>query len=483
MVDRIGVRARLGLVLVGAAALGAAGSAWAAGTKVPNGDELKGLVEKLYNGSVPTEDTAGREKVFLAIDKILQKDSKKNVAIKTPDFWVEAIQEGRFTGGPRKAGKLKGPFSEDIDITLRDAKPDDKPKKAKFWYRAGALVNPTKPAPLLVSILEKDADPKAYIEGTWAADDDFQKNWVLVAMAESDDFPVTKDPYLILQPFRQALDRFNTDANRWYIEGVGKTCPGVQAAASQFLSNRLAGMILRGPAAAVTSVNTALYPTVVVHGKTDAAGTGGAAVFAAYQKIDPTANTEVLLDDVNTMSAKNDQLIAWIASHAKRVMPSSYSFVTTISETGEGENWTGSINIVSPAKRGQPTKVTVKYIRDDPVNKLPNTVDIQCENLDKFWLYMNDDLLDLDKEVAVFVNGTQIAKKVFDRDMRQMFWIADNECEWGRVFPAIFRCVVPSKIVAPTAPPAGPDPNGPKPPDNGPPANPPTNPPAPANPK
>ena len=468
MSNRIGLRTSLGLALVGATALWAAGSASAGGAKVPNGDAIKSKVEKLYNGAIPPDDNAGREKAFVEIDKILQKDAKNNLALKAPDFWADAIQEGRFAGGTRHTGKLKVTTSEDIEIVTRDAKPEDKPMKAKMWYRAGALVNPTKPAPLLVAILDKD-DPKAYIDATWAANDDIAKNWVVVAMVESPEFPVSKYPSVILLPFAEIRDRFNTDANRWYLEGVGKACGPVQTAASQVLANRLAGLILRGPTAPVTSANTALYPTVIVHGKTAA---DGAAVFAAYQKIDPTANAEVVLDDVNTLTALNDQVIAWIAAHPKRLLPPSYTFVTTITDT-DGENWTGSINIVSPGKRGQPTKVTVKYIREDPVTKLPNTVDIQCENLGEFWLYMNDDLLDLDKEVAVFVNGTQLAKKVFDRDLRSMFTIADTYGEWGRMFPARFRGVVPTKIVAPVAPPA-PDPNAPKAPgDNPPPANPP----------
>jgi len=473
---------RRALVLAGflGAALCAAPTALqASDTKVKDGDTIKKKLEKLYNGEVANDSSADREKVFVEVEKILTKD-KAGSALKKPDFWADAIQEGRFAGGIHKTGKLKATVSEDIEITTRDAKPDDKPTKAKLWYRAGALVNPTKPCPLLVAILPKEmdgkpTDPKAYLEATWVANDDVAKNWVVVAVAESPEFPVSKDPAVVMRPFKEILDRFNTDANRWYFEAVGGMCAPVQTAASQFLANRLAGLILRGPTAPVTSVNTALYPTVVVHGKT---ATDGAAVFAAYQKIDPAANAEIVLDDVNTLTALNDQVIAWIAAHPKRVLPPTYTFVTTITDT-DGENWTGSLNIVSPGKRGQPTKVTVKYIREDPAAKLPNTVDIQCENLGEFWLYMNDDLLDLDKEVAIFVNGQQLAKKVFDRDLRHMIEIADSYGEWGRMFPARFRGVVQNKITPPPAPPV-PDPLNPKAPgDNPPPANPPATPPAP----
>jgi hypothetical protein len=93
---------------------------------------------------------------------------------------------------------------------------------------------------------------------------------------------------------------------------------------------------------------------------------------------------------------------------------------------------------------------------------------------------MNDDLLNLDNEIVVFVNGTQIAKRVFERDLRQMLMIADTYGEWGRMFTARLRGVVPAKIVAPPVPPANPDPNAPpvQPPKD-PPPTPPVQPPAP----
>jgi hypothetical protein len=300
-----------------------------------------------------------------------------------------------------------------------------------------------------------------------AAYEEQLRPWVIVAIADSDEFPISKDPSVALRPFAEIRERFSTDANRWYLEGVGGACDAVQkAASSDFLSVRLTGLVLRGPATAVTTANSALYSTLVVHGKTS---TDGAAAFEAYKKIDEKTNAAIVLDDVLAVNAPNEQVLGWLAQHSRRMSPNSYTYVTTLTDAGGGEPWTGSIHIQSPGKRGVPTKLTVKYLRES------NTVDIQCENLGEFYLYMNDELLDLDKEVAVFVNGTQIAKKGFERDLRTMIEIGDTWGEWGRMFPARFRGVVPTKIVAPTAPPA-PDPNappsGPQPPDK-PPANPP----------
>jgi hypothetical protein len=266
----------------------------------------------------------------------------------------------------------------------------------------------------------------------------------------------------MLTPFAEMKEKYNIDANRWYLEAVGSTCEGVQAAATSMGSTRLAGLVLRGPTKAVTSPNSALVPTLVVHAATSAEGK---AVAEAYKKIDDKNNAAIEVPDPAAVSGPNDQVVAWCDQH-KRSVPSSYTFVTTMTETS-GENWTSTMEIVVPGKYGEPTKVGVKYLRDS------NTVDITCENLGEFHVYMNDDLLDLDKEVTIVVNGTQLAKKTFPRDHRAMLKLAIDYCELGRYFPACYRGVVP-KIVAPPAPPPPPvNPPGGNPPPPTPPANPP----------
>jgi hypothetical protein len=475
-----GVRRRLApWTLCGVAVAIAAGAAWAgAAAKVPNAEDIKKLVAKLYNGEIPFDSSSGREKAFVDIEKIMSKD-KTGLALKTPDFWVDAIHVGRFagSGAKRHMGELKKTKSLDFDVTTKDGKQT----KAKLWYHAGALLSASKPCPVLVTILEKGTDPKAvaaYIDATWEANKDILEQWVVGAIALSDEFPVAKDSVIVGVPFIQLRELFNTDANRWYLEGVGNACNETQTAASQIMANRLAGLVLRGATKAVTSANTALYPTLVVHSKQVGDKPGPEqTVFEAYKKINETLNEELVVDDVPSVTAANDQVVAWFAKHPLREMPTKYTWVTTFTDTEEGESWAGTIHIQTPAKRGQPTKLSVSYLRDT------NTVDIQADNLGECTVFMNDQLLNLDKPVTVIVNGAPSAtnnNKLMERDLRKMFDIADNYSEWGRAFTAECRVVVPTKIAAPPPPDAGQPPTKPgdnppaNPPADKPPANPPT---------
>jgi len=462
--------ASLALAVAGVALVAGAAMAGAAG-KVPNAEEIKKVVAKLYDGDIPFKSSTDREKAFIEIDNLMKKD-KGGVAMKTPEFWVEAIQTGRFKGKKQPA-EVKKTKSEDIEITTRD----DKTTKAKLWYHAGALVNASKPCPVLLTVLEKGADAKAYLDATWEANKDVAADWVVGAIAISDEFPLTKESRIVGIPFIQLRDLYNTDANRWYLEGVGNACNEVQTAACQVMAHRIAGLVLRGATKAVTNSNTALYPTLLVHCKQTGDKPGpDALAFEEYKKIDATNNEELIVDDLPSITAPNDGVVAWFAKHPQREMPTSYKWTTTLTDQGDGEAWAGTLNIQAPTKRNQPTTVSIKYLRDT------NTVDIQCENLGECLLYMNDTLLNLDKPVTVVVNGKANASntnKLMERSLRDMFVLADSESEWGRVFTASTRVVVPTAI-APPAPDAGQPPGNP--PVNPPAGNPPDKPPANPNP-
>jgi hypothetical protein len=450
-------RALVAALITAAAAVATVGGsidASAAGDKVPEADKIRKRIERLYNGETNLDSAADKEKIYIEIDSILKQD-KKGLALRAPDFWADAVQEGRFPGSKKlKLGKTKTVVLEDLEIDARDGKKS----KAKIAYRAGSFVKAAASCPLILAILERGEDPKAYVETTWPAADEkgapteIGKTWVVAAMSIADEFPADKDPLLVVQPFLYLWNKYPLDMNRWYLEATGNACEPVQTFAANNFSTRLAGLVLRGPSKPVTTSNSACFPALVVYSETSKEGP---VVFEAYKaleankKAEEKFNEELKLADVPSVKAKSDQIIAWLGRHPKRQWLKDATYVATISDT-EGEKWNGSFYIEVPAKRGQPTKVSVKYLRDS------NTVDIQCDNLGQFTVYMNDELLDLDKEVAIFVNGTQVEKKVFDRNYRTMFELADAVGEYGHMFLAKYPGVVSSKIAAPP-PAAGPE--------------------------
>jgi len=382
---------------------------------------------QLVSGEVATDDTNKREQIFVEIDKNLAKD-KHEAALKTPEFWVGAMQAGFFTSSKgRKSGKPKLIVEEEMSVQYADESIGSVP----IYYHGAAAYQSKTTHTLLLTVLPKGTDAKAWIEANWKADETAQKNWIVAAVVESDKFPVTEQPFLLANAFVHMMFTFNSDANRWFLEGVGDACVAAQKAACENMPDRLAGLILRNPATAVTNVNSKRFATYVLD-------EGAAAdVGKAYSELAPEGTTVAAAGD-GAVAA----ISAWVTGHAGRTFPTTYEFVTATNEKGIVAPFTGSVFLVSPAKRGGATSGTVTYDMD------ANTVDLTGTNLGEFVVYLNDDLLDLDKPIAITCNGTELVTKTFERDLKAIFETADTFGEYGRVFTAEFRGFAPTEVAA-----------------------------------
>lgn len=408
--------------------------------------KIEAAIAKLYDGSIDLTDNAKREPLFLEIDKYLAKD-KKSEAIKSPGFWVRSVQNNYFSNSKaRPAGKKKRIVETKMPVLYKNLKTGEVP----LFFHAGASYQNKSPATLVVSILPEGTDPEAYLEQQWLSNDVVKKNWIVAAVAESKEYPVSKEPLLAVYPFVHMREQFNTDSNKWFLEGVGTAGTAVQNAAISVFPDRLAGIVLREPKEAVTHANTSLYTSFVVHqGPPPAPAEGEEApkVDEAKLKADREAAEKVAkayealeadrhsadLDAANATAS----IVKWVSEHPGRTLRQKYTYETTMGEES-GEPFSGSLKIVSPAKRGEPTKLTVEY------DTAAGAVNIDSENLGEFIVYMNDDLLDLDQPVSIVVNGTELVSKTFERNFREMFAIADDHGEYGRVFPAYYRAFAPS---------------------------------------
>lgn len=426
-------RRHLQVALVTAFALGALGSTLAtsvplrAADRVPGENDLRKYVADLYASD--NYDSTAREEILLKIDNVLATKDKKGEALANPHFWAEAIHVGMFSKSQGESGKRVK--DKEIEFDLRRGGKG----KADVWFRGGDAYNKKSPAPMLLCFLEEGQQPKeriqALVEGEEPYKAALKKEWVIVAVAESKNFPISQDPSVAIKVLIEARRWFNVDSDRWYFEGNGKTCAAVQKLASEIIPDRLAGVVLRNPTAPITNANSAMTTAFVLHDDT------GKATAEAWSKLDEEHNRAAAAGAEGDTAAGD-----WLVAHQGRKLPSSYEFVTTITtDDKSGTDWTGTLRIVSVGSLGKPTNVTVTYDKDK------NTVDLISSNLAEFIVYMNDDLLDLNKAVAIVVNGEEIENRVFERRMRDMFEQADSVGEFGRVFPAQYRGIVKTPVV------------------------------------
>jgi hypothetical protein len=397
--------------------------------KIPSSVKSKvaKAVAELVNGEVAPDDTNQREQIFVEIDKNLAKD-KKNAALKTPDFWVESIQSGFFSSSKgHKSARAKQIVEDKMAVQYADESVGEVP----IFFRGGNAYQAKNSHTLVVTVLPKGTDAKAWLTENWAANEVAAKDWIVAAVVISDKMPLDDQPFLLAHAFGHMMFSFNTNANKWYLEGVGDACAAAQKAACENMPDRLAGLILRNPSSAVTNANSKMFSTYVID-------EGAAAdVGKAYSEMDAERNVVAAAGETAVAD-----LVTWIGAHEGRTLPASYDFVTATNEKRIVAPWTGSVFLVSPAKRGETTEFKVTYDMD------ANSVDLSGSNLGEFVVYMNDDLLDLDKPVKVTCNGSELVVKQFERNLKAIFETADTFGEYGRVFTAEFRGFAPTEVAS-----------------------------------
>ena len=402
---------------VGVCALGAVAIAGPVkkAAPVPGQAALQRLVGELYAKKHSTTD---HEKILVRIDKVLSRDGKEQ-ALKTPRFWARAIQEARFGGRARKSSRPKVVAEVEVEVVHPGT---DEPSRVSLAYHGGALYKDKARHTLLLTYLERGQDAKAWVEAFVEAYPEARKRWIVAAIAESDAIPLCEQPTMGIYPLLRIRRMFSIDAGRVYLQGVGATCRAVQSLASRHIPDRIAAIVLREPRLALITENSRRFSTLVIQ------GAQGRAVGEVYRSLDDR-NATLPLD-----ASADAGLVAWIEDYGGRELPAAGTFETLL-ETGNraGETWTGTLDIVSVGERGRPTRVSARY------DRAANRVSVDSVNLAEFRLFLNDELVDLDRNVTIVVNGRKQVDRRFGRDLRAMLRTAEVFGEYGHLFVASYR--------------------------------------------
>lgn len=381
-------------------------------------------VEKLFGENGKLLRSSGElAEAFLDLDKVLAGD-KKGDAMRANDLWAGACHAARFTSGGLKSAQTKKVLVEEMAFADGKTVPLAVygPNKYKVKERS----------PLLLFVLPKGEDPKEKLQSVVDGHDGLKSDVVLAAIAMTDDFSPESVPYFAALPLSWTRDMFNVDSDRWYVVAQGNDVAGpVQESIATLLADRVAGVALHGVTEAKISTNTGLYDTAVV------ATEGSDEVQKAY--------ADLLGENAKTIAAGEtelEELYQWVTTGPGRRVQSNFTWTTTIDEEGAGQGTFASFVLESPGKRGEATTATVAYDRD------ANTVTVDGENIGEVTIYMNDQLLDLDKAVTVSINGSEVANRVFKRSLRAAFNKANGRGEWGRFYMTSFRGFAPTTIEA-----------------------------------
>lgn len=413
--------------------------------KPPSGQvatKIQDGLKKLYGKADGFRDpTVRNDLISEVVNVVLGVKDKKANPLKATAWWSSSILENLYSND--KWAKLKAP-TKDVVLDKFQTFPGGEGKPAfdvKCAIRGANTYGPKKSYPLLICVVDGKTDPKAYLEKNWASIDKFKNEWLLLCVPEADGFNLKTHPNAIIQAWARMIMAYNVDPNRVFLEASGTACTGAQHAAAAF-ADRLAGLVLRNPQESAVNENCGIFQTLVVRGP-EGADKAQAVVANAKKVCGDAQVSELAAPDVASLEGPFQGLADWLDAAKPRSLSHEYSWTTTFDKNHGCVNpLTGSLYLKLPQKAETPTTAKVRFDREKGL------VDIQSTNLSTFVLMLNDDLLDLDREVAIFVNGNEIDKRVFDRKTDQMLDFADEWFEYGRLFPVVVERTVPLVVAA-----------------------------------
>ena len=147
----------------------------------------------------------------------------------------------------------------------------------------------------------------------------------------------------------------------------------------------------------------------------------------------------------------------WIAAvPARRITNAEEASFTWRTRPQGGEPWAYWLWVFKAADPKKDRLVSITLARDPAAG----TVDITSDNLAEGILLLNDDFLDLDREIAVKVNGREVWKGKPQREIRNaVYWIGQTG-ERTLFVPAQVRFTVPADAQSPPKKEAGALPGG-----------------------
>ncbi len=258
------------------------------------------------------------------------------------------------------------------------------------------------PYPLILTVLEKEADPKKTLQAAYGAL--LETHFVVASYEDRLRNEGRFQPGLVLPALLCAHFRYRIDRDRVVLDGLGKGARFVdEAAASPEMALQFNGAVLRNPATVSPFLkNLGLFPTAVI--APEPAPAPVAAFVAAVGAVDP-AQPKVL------PPGDEEAVQAWIANlPPRRVSDQKQPFSFWMRSTGR-THWAFWIHVSRAYDAGPDKPIHVAIRNRDPEH---NLVDLVCRNVSDAVLYLNDEILDLDQPITVRVNGVVVARKRAD---------------------------------------------------------------------
>lgn len=322
----------------------------------------------------------------------------------------------RLARGESERGPKAGKVSEDTcapggfrGSTMRYAfrLPSDYDPRAETTY------------PLLLAIPDAGEKPAAHLRESWSSRE--LRDGAIVVVPEMPEDEAEWDRVIVrgkpgglchvLTALRVACERFAVDFDRVFVAGYGKGVPAA-IGAGNYAPQRFAGVIGRaGDAGELGPENFGHLPTLFAGGGARARAFLERAHESGYEnsKVEPLA--------------KEEDVWAWMQKHPRETRPDRVTVVV-------GNPFPTRCYWLRLASTATDTRATARIERDS------NTVRIEGHGASHATLFLNDQLLDLDRPVHFVCNGAEVELHVQRRLATTLDLLEDGTSDPACVYVA-----------------------------------------------
>jgi hypothetical protein len=279
------------------------------------------------------------------------------------------------------------------------------------------------PLPLVLIACDNGETPSANLNAFWT-DPTIRESAVLMAIdlgKEAESWGMFGSPtspgggFRLMTALGQIQREFSVDCNRRYLVGSGKGFGAVEATATSY-PHVFAGVIGIGDVAVADAGNLENFrtlPTLLIKG-----GDGAKAIEAKLKELGY---------ENCTLEAEGSAVQAWdwMIKNTRKAYPDHITFVPK-RDNDRAVHWLS----LSGFQASESPRIDAK------ADKATNTVTIESQKISDLLIYLNDELVDLDKPVKFIVNGTQ-HERTLERNAPEMIKNQYFGGDWGRVFSVL----------------------------------------------
>jgi len=238
------------------------------------------------------------------------------------------------------------------------------------------------------------------------------------------------------QTLAELMIPYNVDRNRVFLD-CGRGACGFGLRFMTMYPDRFAGAVLRAPVEVGDLRLGSLLGIPILLMRTPATA---AAVDALKKRLDEaTPGTTTVMDatDEYPHHGCTQQIEAWLADKKRNAMPSKV--VIEPNHDKYNRAYWADIDIADSLVT---TKGDKRPRLECVADRAANRITVKTVGIERFTLFLNDDLVDLDKEFTVVVNDKAVTEKK-TRSFRDLKDRVVVRLDWEFLFPVAFTTTVP----------------------------------------